>query len=141
LGKCKSQRNSEIGSATKKNSSFTAWFQRIPSATNPIFREQQILKLEDIYKLNIGIVMYKIIQGLAPSFITHQINKNQVSHHHHTRQVQDYLNRPQYTMEVSRKALSYKGPNIFNSLTPFVKNSNTLHTFKYRLKNELLSNY
>ena len=109
--------------------------------TNPIFKKLQLLKLCDIYKLNIGMYMFKIINGIAPELITREVNSNQILHNHATRQAPDFIHKPQYTIEKSRNALTYKGPNIWNNLPSYIRHSPTPVIFKNRLKKHLLSAY
>ena len=109
--------------------------------TNPIFKKLQLLKLCDIYKLNIGMYMFKIINGIAPSIITSEVYNNQILHNHATRQATDFIQKPQYTLEKSRNALTYKGPDIWNNFPQYIRNSLTPVIFKNRLKKYLLSAY
>ena len=54
--------------------------------TTPMFKELKLLKLNDIYKFNISIYMYKILKGEAPGMVVTEIDKNQNQHSHATKQ-------------------------------------------------------
>ena len=115
--------------------------QHYLSHTSPMFKELKLLKLNDIYKFNISIYMYRILKGEAPGVIVTEIDKNQNQHSHATRQDLTYIKTPQYNLEISRKALSYKGPHIWNGLHLSVRVCQSLHSFKKKLKLEIISNY
>jgi hypothetical protein len=109
--------------------------------TNPMFKELSLLKLTDIYKVNVSVYIYKIMHGFAPTQITNYIMKNQVIHNHRTRQDPLYIKLPQYSLEISCKAFSYKGPKIFNDLNLSIKSSPSLHIFKRNLIKATISGY
>ena len=85
--------------------------------------------------------MYKILKGEAPGVIVTEIDKNQNQHSHATRQDLTYIKTPQYNLEICRKALSYKGPQIWNGLHLSVRDCQSLQSFKKKLKLNIISNY
>ena len=98
--------------------------------TDPLFLSSGILKIYDLYKLNVGAYMFDHWQSGGFNR-THQYN---------TRNRDDLLpNRPRLT--VARNSLSVAGPNIWNTIPSDIQNSLSKGSFKFRYKQYLLSQY
>ena len=106
-----------------------------------MFKELQILKLYDIYKLSVSTYMHRILMGDAPKMVTHEVEKNQNQHTYTTRQDLTYIKTPQYTLEMARKAFTYKGPCIWNDLPMAVRDCQSHQSFKRRLRCEIINSY
>ena len=98
--------------------------------TDRLFQENKILKITDIYNLNIGLYMYDHRQtGLYVR-----------THTYNTRNRSDLIpNRPR--LNITRNSISVAGPNIWNSIPLSIKNAPSRSSFKHQYKNLLLSAY
>ena len=98
--------------------------------TDPLFHSNRILKIHDIYKLNVGLYMYDR-QHLG------QFIRN---HDHNTRNRDDLLPN-QVRMTVCEQSLSVAGPNIWNSISAEIRDAPSRNSFKTRYKRHLISGY
>ena len=98
--------------------------------TDELFFSNGILKVHDIYKLNVGLYMYDLE---SPSqFIR--------SHEYSTRNNSEL--RPGYArLTLTQNSMSVVGPNIWNTIPDDIKNSPSRNSFKFNYKTFLLSNY
>ena len=100
------------------------------SHTDPLFKESNILKFQDIYKYFLGIYMFK--RSHLPEF-----NRNQT---YITRNSSDLL--PTFhRLTTCQQSVSFTGPHFWNSLPDRIKNLQSLPSFKFELKKFLISQY
>ena len=98
--------------------------------TDPLFFSNGILKIHDIYKLNVGLYMYD--HDIPAQFIR--------SHDYSTRGSNDL--RPQSArLTLTLNSISVNGPNIWNTIPLDIKNSPSCNSFKFKYKRHLLSFY
>ena len=98
--------------------------------TSPLFYSNGLLKIQDIYNLNVGLFMYD--QQLSGQFIR--------THDYNTRN-RDSLLPNQVRRTVCEHSLLVAGPNIWNSIPINIQNATSRSSFKKRYKNYLLSFY
>ena len=98
--------------------------------TDALFYSSGILKIYDIYKLNVGLYMYD-----------HDIPTQLIrSHEYSTRMGSELL--PRYArLTLTENSMSVAGPNIWNSIPDDIKNSPSRNSFKFNYKKHLLSSY
>ena len=97
--------------------------------SSPLFKQTQILKLEDISKISIASLIYankSILQNLLPT------------HNYSTRQ-RDLPRTPAHRLTGFRHSTTYLGPVIWNTIPPNIQNSLSLNVFKNKLKKTLLN--
>ena len=98
--------------------------------TNNLFFTNKILKFPDIFKLKIASHIYK--NKLFNSWTSqHNIN---------TRHQNDLVPNFQ-RLRVCQNSISYLGPKIWNDIPMEIKSASSLHSFKSRFKNYLISLY
>ena len=98
--------------------------------TDPLFSSNKILKIHDLYKLNIALYMYERSDNDA----------FQRDHHYDTRNRNELRpHRPRLT--ATENSLKVIGPIIWNSIPGNIQNSLTRSSFKYQYKNNLLAAY
>lgn len=98
--------------------------------TTPLFYKFSLLKLEDIFRYNVSMYMYK----------NHQNSNFRVQHNYHTR----FRNRPLSSynrLTLSQHSVDFIGPNVWNDLPQSVRDSSSIPVFKSRTKNYLISKY
>ena len=98
--------------------------------TDPLFRSCKILKIHDIFKLNVGMYMYD--HGLSGQYS--RVHEHDTRHH-------DDLIPDQIRLSVCQNSLSVVGPNIWNSIPSEIQISPSRKSFKFRYKDYLLSFY
>ena len=98
--------------------------------TDPLLFSNGILKVHDIYKLNVGLYMY--YHDSPSQFIR--------SHKYYTRRGNDLL--PGYArLTLTQNAMSVDGPNFWTSILVDIANSPSRNSFKFKYKKFLLSLY
>ena len=94
------------------------------------FSRLKILKFRDIYKLNLGIFMYKYLDMFLQS---------RSSHRYDTRTGNNRLN-PQFK-RLSHTQRKYQAPNNWNTISESIREAPSLEAFKRRYKQHLLGSY
>ena len=97
--------------------------------TAPIFYRTKILRIRDIYRLYVGIYMFK--QQLSNSI-------SYPSHAYNTRYCNDAIPSFQRLAQCN-KSLSYSGPKIWNSIPVSIRNCSSVVTFKSKYKEYLVN--
>ena len=99
--------------------------------SSPLFKQTQILRLEDITQISIASYIFtnkSILQNLLPT------------HNYPTRQC--HLPRtPAHRLTGFRHSTTYLGPVIWNTIPTNIQNSLSLSVFKNRLKKHYLTTY
>ena len=98
--------------------------------TNHLFYSSGILKIHDLYKLNVALIMYE----------HRHLGQYERSHSYDTRFRANLLpNRSRLT--VSQNSISVVGPNLWNTIPTDIQNIPSRDSFKYFYKKYLLSAY
>ena len=90
----------------------------------------------DIYKLNdyhTSVFMYKYINGLLPQFLGKFYEFNAEVHHHYTRSNKD-IHVTYARTNIKKFIITYRGPQVWNTLPGFLKCLPSLSCFKKQLK-------
>ena len=61
--------------------------------------------------------------------------------HTHNTRYRLLLNLPQPRSNLLLRSIFYTGLKVFNDLSPEIKMSRSVHSFKYRMKRDLLNSY
>ena len=80
--------------------------------------------------------LYKIVNGLAPSYLNCYISKRTGIHSYNTR-FRENLDVPMCRTATAQRSFLYRSINTWNSLSASTKNSKTLTSFKRAAKLEL----
>ena len=99
--------------------------------TDPLFKQLKLLKLVDIYNLQLGIYMY---QARNRGEYVSQSNVHTRGHDYDARSARHRLSRTEH-------AVSYAGPKFWRSLPLTIRSKDNLRLFKKSLKEHLLSKY
>ena len=104
------------------------------------FKANSILKLTDIYRLRVCVYMFKILKlGLYPSLLN-DLNIGTSDHMYNTRN-RSNLMQPFPRVENVRMNYQYMFPDIWNKLPTYLKELETVSSFKKRLINHFLIQY
>ena len=98
--------------------------------TDPLYKNLGLLKVEDIYKLNLLVYMHK--ERSKGNY--GQIHNLNTRNRNQARPVNHYLTS-------TRHAVSYTGPNAWNSLPQYLRETRSLPAFKKSVKAHFLSLY
>ena len=98
--------------------------------TDPLFFSNNILKIHDIFNLNIGLYMYQ-----------HNSSTHFLRPHHYATRGHDNL-IPQFArLTLTLNSISVVGPNTWTSIPEEIRNSPSYNCFKFKYKKFLLSFY
>ena len=110
------------------------------SHTDPLFFENKLLKIRDLYLLQLGQFMYNYNKGLLPSAFSEMFVKNNTFHNYPTRHSGE-LHLPLLRTISAQNTFFYEGPKFWNSLSNAIKVSPSLNSFKNKLKLFLIQSY
>lgn len=103
--------------------------------TDPIFRRFKLLKIYQLFKLNVGKFMYKYTNKMMPRICDDYFIKSSDVHGHQTRQSNsESIRIPAHNTALFSKALSVTGPKIWNNIPNNIQNLTSLDTFKKKYK-------
>jgi hypothetical protein len=108
--------------------------------TQPLFKEYNILTVEDMFSLELGVFMYKYSINELPNVFTNYFIKRSNIHDYQTRHVND-LNLTKNKKTFSDRSVRTTGPIIWNSLGDQIKHSKSIKQFRKQFKLKLISNY
>ena len=107
--------------------------------SSPLFLKLNLLKLNEIYKFKLGILMHK--QGKHPNIKIPKPTPISSVHNHNTR-LNNNTNYYVSTVNsnLAKTTFKYSGPTIWNTIPTEIKQSSTFK-FKTLYKNYLLTSY
>ena len=108
--------------------------------TDPIFKDLGILKFNDIHLLQLGQFMYSCKNSFLPPKFNNNFSQSNQFHSYNTRNSQAYR-LPYCRTNTKKFSPFFQGPKFFNSLDNKIINSQSLSSFKKKLKIKLLSKY
>ena len=98
--------------------------------TDPLFYSNKILKIHDMYKLNVGLYMFDRWES----------GSYDRTHDYNTRN-RDSLVPNTARLTVTQNSLSVVGPNLWNTIPQLIQHSPSKLSFRNRYKEFLLSQY
>ena len=105
----------------------------------PIFYHLKLLPIPEVYDLNCLKFLYKcMVSDRFPS-LKQRILDNKSSHNYETR-FKSLLKPPFVRLHICKKAYLSHSIYLWNNLDPCVKESKSLHSFKFKIKQILLEN-
>ena len=112
-------------------------FSEITAPSRPLFDSLQILKLNDLFQLQVASFVYECINSLAPIFLKNYFTSIHTVHGIGTRQtwkgdLYNQCNTTQYGI----RSINYSGVRLWNSLPTEIKESRSLPNF-YKSMNKL----
>lgn len=104
---------------------------------SPFIKEIGWLKLRNRYKYNVCIVVFKSLRHYVPDWL-YCFTTIRSNHGLNTRNGNNLLVR-RSNLDLGAREIYNRGPSFWNELPIQVRESNTLNSFKDRLKNYMLS--
>ena len=108
--------------------------------TNDLFKNLKLIKLHDLYRIQVAKYMFSPQRGTRPTPLIKRITYNTEIHHHNTRNVQN-PHIAQRRTNIASKNLRHKGPEIWYQLPEELRNTKILETFAYHLKKYIINSY
>ena len=108
--------------------------------TDSLFKSNNILKVSDIYTLNLGSFMFQLNKRDLPKVFYNMFNTNNQFHSYPTRQ-SSFYHLPRTRTLFANKIFTNSGPKFWNSLSSEIRECNTIYTFKRKLKTLLINAY
>ena len=108
--------------------------------TNNLFHNMNILKLNEIYDLQVATFMYKYINLLLPHPLKDLFVLNKQLHTYNTRNRNNPI-VPMHRTESGKKCIAHMGPVIWIKVPDNIKKAKTLKSFRSLLKKNLLKRY
>ena len=108
--------------------------------TNPLFLENKILKIKDLYSFQLGQFMYNYNNNSLPSAFDSMFPKNQSFHNYPTRHSNEF-HLPLLRTLLAQNTFIYTGPQYWNSLEENIRGARSLDSFKSKLKHSILQSY
>ena len=115
-------------------------FQNFVSGEGDIFKAAKILKLEEIYKLNVSVTMYKVMKLGEVDSIGESLDIQYPMHQYETRS-RNLLVLPFPRVETIRLNYKYQFTKIWNSVPGHITNLSSIGRFKKALFDYYLSLY
>ena len=108
--------------------------------TNDYFKINNLLKVHELYKLNLCSLVYRYTQPSVdlPSAVRFQTMAN--IHAHDTRNSHNLV-APRYNLAKSQSSFLYNAINEWNSISAEIQNCTSLKTFKCHLREHYCSSY
>ena len=110
------------------------------SHTRPLFAKYNILNVNDMYSLELGVFMYKYSINDLPNAFNDYFTKRSDIHGYKTRHVND-LTLTKNKKHFSDHSVRTTGPILWNSIDKKIINSKTVKQFRNQYKKTLISNY
>ena len=84
--------------------------------------------------------MYKTVNGHGPEICKESFHDISSIHEHATRSaVKGDLFVPRKTTSIAQQAISVAGPRLWNMIPSTIRNAQSIHTFKVKLKEHYLN--
>ena len=103
---------------------------------SPVLRKLGWPSIKDQLLVRDTTQVYKIVNGLAPLYLSSKLSKRSDAHHYNTRE-RDNLNLPLCRTVTAQRPFYYRVVSAWNSLTADTRNSPSLCSFKRSVKREL----
>jgi len=108
--------------------------------TDPLFRKLKIIKLNDLYEMNVAKYMYALSHRTLPIKLAQTIKNNQDVHEHNTRNRFNPHILARRT-NIACRSIQYRGPDIWYNISEEIKLAKTIQSFNNRLKRNYIGKY
>ena len=98
--------------------------------TEPLMKKLEILKLEDMFKLNMLKWYHRYIQKQLPEYFLHYIISHQYEIHHHNTRYKSMISQPKTRIYAARRCLRNHVSVIINSMPKTVIEKVYTHSYK-----------
>ena len=128
----------------------------LPSS-EPLFKNLEILKLEDIFQFNIAKFVYSALTFESPSNFHTWFSYDHEVHDHNTRSAAEIISNNHFDVGIAiqtytlhtrgsnntfgEKMIQKSGPVIWNSIPEYIQDAASITSFKHLLKTHIFDQY
>ena len=108
--------------------------------TDPLFKNNKILKLNDLYDFNVAKLMYRYSTGALPTSLNKIFTTHKTHHNYYTRN----RNNPRIPLSkysTTIKSVRHKGPKLWDKIPNDIRSCTTMNNFKHTLKFTIVNKY
>ena len=111
--------------------------------SDPIFSRLGLLKVGDIFQLQLLSFMYDCYHGLVPSYFSSYFTPVASMHHYDTRAASrgDLFLQRKNTFIYGIRSIQYSGARLWNTLPAPIRDSQSVSVFRSQVKALFLSHY
>ena len=111
--------------------------------TPTLFSRLNLLTVYDIYKLQLGALVYKSINNIDPTHSIILFTRTSEIHHHFTRHAEhgNMFSHFTRTSNYGLKGLTIEGTKLWNNITDNIKEKTSLKNFKTYFKKHMIDSY
>ena len=104
--------------------------------SSPLFKSSNLLKLDDLLKVNILSFVYKATNNLTPSCFQDYFIYNSNIHGYKTRQVErgDLYKKHRNTTMYGLRSMKYHGSSLWNNISIYIRVSQSHSLFRTKLE-------
>ena len=106
--------------------------------TEPIFKQNKLLNINNIFKLQAGLFMFSLHNRVLSEQFQSLFQTNSSIHSYQTRQAKHYR-IPYIRTNIRKFTIVYQGPKFWNSLPIQLKQNSSRNSFKINLKKHFVS--
>ena len=108
--------------------------------TDPLFAMTTLLKLDDLYKYQLGIFMHKVTHCQLPQNMSLMFLRTDNIHSHQLRNQNAYYIQ-QIRTSTRKATINFSGPKFWNTLPANLRQLVSIHQFKKKFKALLVTKY
>ena len=108
--------------------------------TEPLFSMTKLLKLDDLYKYQLGIFMHKVSHCQLPQNMSSMFVRTDNIHSHQLRNHNAYYIQ-QIRTNTRKSTINFSGPKFWNTIPTNLRQLASIHQFKKKFKALLLTKY
>ena len=108
--------------------------------TDTLFFSNNVLKVHDLYKLNLAVLMFQKQNQELPPALGNMFTLNNEIHQYPTRQINHY-HLPRTRTVLTQNTFIFTAPKFWNSLPRDMREIRSIFLLKHKLKMLLLSSY
>jgi hypothetical protein len=97
--------------------------------TSGLFKQLNILRISDMYTLNLYKLCYKFCNGLIPSHFEKLLYNPSDQDHPYSTRYHDQFRIPRVRHEFAKRRMSYQFPSALNTMSPAIKEKISTHCF------------
>lgn len=106
--------------------------------TDPYFASLKILKLDDLFKFNIGVYMFRAVSSLDFDVSLRSSLRSHSDNHSHDTRNKSSLVAPRCNRSKSMSSIHFNGVAVWNGIGGEIRESSSLNLFKFKFKKSLI---
>ena len=137
MGKLSYHKHKKITIITEESYSYN----HIIAHTDPLFSTTKLLKLDDMYKHQLGIFMHKVTHFQLPQNMSSMFLRIDNNIHSHKLRNHNAYYIQQIRTNTRKSTINVSGPKFWNTLPANIRQHVSIHQFKKKFKELLLTKY